>query len=119
MNKPIKTTDKHGDTFYKLNGVLHRTDGPAVEWANGRKEWYTNGKRHRTDGPAVEWADGTKAWWVNGERHRTDGPAVELADGSKEWFINYKEITTENYQSFVNDYPDLINRFLTYEALNK
>ena len=36
-----------------LNGELHRTDGPAVEYANGNKYWYLNGKFHRTDGPAL------------------------------------------------------------------
>ena len=28
----------------QLNGKLHREDGPAVEWANGRKHWYLNGR---------------------------------------------------------------------------
>jgi hypothetical protein len=26
-----------------LNGKSHRTDGPAVEMANGRKDWFLNG----------------------------------------------------------------------------
>jgi len=34
----------------------------------GDKFWYLNGKYHRTDGPAVEFADGSKAWLLNGER---------------------------------------------------
>ena len=46
--------------------VLHRDGGPAVEYANGRKEWWQNGKRHRTDGPAVERFDGYCEWWFNG-----------------------------------------------------
>ncbi len=25
-------------------GVLHRVDGPAIEWASGSKEWWLNGK---------------------------------------------------------------------------
>ena len=33
----------NGDTFWYINGKLHREDGPAVEWANGSKEWYLNG----------------------------------------------------------------------------
>jgi hypothetical protein len=37
---------------------LHREDGPAVEWADGRREWWLHGERHREDGPALEWADG-------------------------------------------------------------
>ena len=31
------------------------------------EKWYKNGKYHREDGPAIEWADGSKEWWVNGE----------------------------------------------------
>ena len=26
-------------------GRVHREDGPAIEWANGNKEWYMNGKQ--------------------------------------------------------------------------
>ena len=26
-----------------------------------------NGKRHREDGPALEFADGTKEWYLNGK----------------------------------------------------
>ena len=25
-----------------MNDKLHREDGPAIEWANGDKEWYLN-----------------------------------------------------------------------------
>jgi hypothetical protein len=28
-----------------LNGQLHRTDGPAIEYADGDKSWYLNGQR--------------------------------------------------------------------------
>ena len=50
---------------YRLNGKLHREDGPAKEWADGDKEWWVDGKCHRLDGPAVEWANGTKEWYVD------------------------------------------------------
>ena len=33
----------------------------------GFKSWYFNGKRHRTDGPALEYSDGSKEWYINGE----------------------------------------------------
>jgi death-on-curing family protein len=79
-----------GYKAWYVDGKLHRTDGPAVEWADGRKEWYVDGKRHRTDGPAIELADGYKAWYVDGKLHRTDGPAIEYADGDKEWWVNGK-----------------------------
>lgn len=49
-------------------GYLHRTDGPAVEWEDGRTEWYLNDKLHREDGPAIEWPDGSKFWYFNGKQ---------------------------------------------------
>lgn len=79
------------------HGKRHRTDGPAVEWADGDKAWYLNGKLHRTDGPAVEGADGGKWWYLNGKRHRADGPAIERADGYKEWWVNGKELTEAEF----------------------
>jgi hypothetical protein len=55
-----------GTKYWYLNGILHRTDGPAIEDSDGSKYWYLNGERHRTDGPAVEWSNGSKEWWLNG-----------------------------------------------------
>jgi hypothetical protein len=38
-----------------LKDKLHRTDGPAIEYAlMDGKDYYFEGKRHRTDGPAIE-----------------------------------------------------------------
>jgi hypothetical protein len=47
-----------------------------------------NDKLHRTDGPAVEYDNGTKEWWINGERHRENGPAIEYSDGFKLFFLD-------------------------------
>lgn len=55
-------------TEYRLNGQLHREDGPAVEYSDGTKVWWVKGKLHREDGPAFEHPDGRKQWWVNHER---------------------------------------------------
>jgi len=44
INEPICEVDEYGTKFWHLNGNLHRTDGPAVEHANGEKCWYLNGK---------------------------------------------------------------------------
>ena len=65
-NRKEVTTDY---TKYYLDNKYHRLDGPAVEWANGSKEWYINGQRHRTDGPAIERADGYKFWYINGKEY--------------------------------------------------
>ena len=56
------------------------------------KRWRLNGKLHREDGPAVEWASGTKRWHLNGELHREDGPAIEYANGGNYWYFNGKLI---------------------------
>jgi hypothetical protein len=60
-----------GSKFYykdKAMTILHREDGPAVEWNDGSKYWRINGKTHREDGPAIEWSDGSKSWYLNGEK---------------------------------------------------
>jgi len=64
-----KVVDKNGNKQWYLNGILHREDGPAMEYADGTKYWYRNGKRHREDGPGIEYADGTKYWYLNGIRY--------------------------------------------------
>jgi len=70
--------------------ILHRKDGPAVERANGHKEWWLHGRPHREDGPAVEYADGHREWYLNGMRHRKDGPAIEYTSGYKYWYVDDK-----------------------------
>jgi hypothetical protein len=60
----------------------------------GRKTWHNQqGQLHRTDGPAVERADGTKAWCLSDQLHRTDGPAYEGANGHKEWWVDGQPLT--------------------------
>ena len=82
-------------------GLLHRSNGPAIEYSNGSKEWYINGKFHREDGPAIEHFNGTKVWWLNGNCHREDGPAVEYHNGSKEWFLNGECYLEQEWQQEV------------------
>jgi hypothetical protein len=39
-------------------------DGVEVqEHPDGTRMWFLNGRLHRTDGPAIERADGTVEWW--------------------------------------------------------
>jgi hypothetical protein len=70
---------------------------------NGNKEWRLNGLLHRIDGPAVEWENGSKEWWVKGERHRADGPAIferdEYCDEEfyeTEWWYHGKHLGYED-----------------------
>lgn len=85
IQAPTVTLNKNG-TFYKVGGKFHREHGPAIEHANGNKEWYKHGKLHREDGPAIEWHNGSKEWYINGKLHREDGPAREWSDGTKAWY---------------------------------
>ena len=39
-------TDDYGNKCWYLNGKCHRTDGPAVEYANDNKYWYINGAEY-------------------------------------------------------------------------
>ena len=64
--KSIKKVLVNRTEYCNTEGQWHRTNGPAIIWNNGDKQWYVNGKCHRINGPAVELANGTKAWWIDG-----------------------------------------------------
>ncbi len=74
--------------------VLHRLDGPAIEWDNNQKqeywyndqrqEWWYMGKRHREGGPALIFP-GREEWYFDGLYHREGGPAVIHEDGYRCW----------------------------------
>jgi hypothetical protein len=78
-------------TIWVIKGtrIIHRDDGPAVEFLNGEKRWYQHGVVHRDGGPAIEYANGDEAWYRNGKLHRKDGPARTFNIINKiEWHIN-------------------------------
>jgi len=82
MIKVFFETDERGTVYWFIEGTryLHRENGPAIEYADGHKEWYQNGKLHREDGPAVEWIDGYKEYWLNNEYY----PYIKT---DEEWII--------------------------------
>lgn len=75
-----------GDLAWSDGRHLHRTDGPALERADGTREWWVHGRLHRADGPAVITAAGDRVFYLHGRVHRADGPARVLANGDREWF---------------------------------
>lgn len=100
-----RTIDEDGAVrYYNENGLLHREDGPAVEYCRsghgGGNRWFYNGKKHRTDGPAVTHVDGTTEWWIDGVRHRLEGPAVEYSQGGGKWFYNGKRVDCSSQEEF-------------------
>src|ERR1700691_2444848 len=86
---------KDGRFKYFLNGKIHREDGPAAIHLNGIIEYCINGKLHREDGPAFTWPDVSLEYWLNGKLHREEGPAIIWDDGREEWFLNDNNITKE------------------------
>jgi hypothetical protein len=100
---------KDGTTSSKYDSSkeVHRTDGPAVEYADGTKAWYIDGKQHRIDGPAAEYSDGRKCWFTCGRLHRVDGPAVEYTDGDKSWYIDDERYTKKDFNKLIKEVKQL------------
>lgn len=101
----MATETKNNGRFYKddATGMVHREDGPAVEWGDGTKIWYVGGKRSRVGGgPAMEFADGTKVWMTNDEYHREDGPAIEWGTGQKEFYVGGKKMSKAAFEARTN-----------------
>ena len=82
---------------------LHRLDGPAMIYLNGRKEWWVNGKKHRINGPAIIYPSGIKKWYKEGKLHRLDGAAVVWFDEEEEYWINGKIIETLEVEFWINN----------------
>jgi hypothetical protein len=75
---------------YRINGKLHRLDGPSKVYKNGGKRWFQANQLHRVDGPAVIYGNGGKRWFQFGKLHRVDGPAVIYKNGGKRFYIHGK-----------------------------
>jgi len=95
----VCTINAIGDKVWRLDGQLHRDNGPAVEYVDGTRHWHQHGNLHRTDGPAIDCTTGSRQWFKHGARHRDDEghsasrgakhrPAVEHDNGSREWWVN-------------------------------
>lgn len=96
-----------GSKHWYRHGVAHRDEGPAVEKANGLRQWRHNGVLHRIDGPAVEKAGGFKSWYVDGKLHRENGPAVERPDGTCQWYFDGCEAEAESVRALVEERESL------------
>jgi hypothetical protein len=95
ISQPKHTIRADGTQEWRVDGLLHRLDGPARIWPDGHQEWWANGLLHRIAGPARIWPDGLQEWWVNGQLHRLTGPARIYADGRREWWVNGERITEQ------------------------
>lgn len=61
-----------------FTGNLHRKNGPAQIWKNGRLLWIRNGYLHREDGPAIEWGLGYNEWYLEGDLYFEDAYKEEI-----------------------------------------
>ena len=103
---------KDGITSSKYTGVeiLHREDGPAIEYASGYKAWYINGERHREDGPAIEWASGNKGWYLND---------LQIFTLTKEYLIKYMELNNLTVAYLLTDDDKMIRTSAAKYKWNK
>lgn len=102
---------------WRLNGPVHRVDGPAIDYGDTRKCWMIRSRYHREGAPAVECAftvisfsmrvgggitlcefdrktpqeHKTLIWYKYGDYHRPDGPAV-ISGGLNVWAEDGKYI---------------------------
>ena len=100
IKKYYVVVDNFGTTrWYKDTkcNILHRENGPAIEYADGDKFWLQDGLLHRTDGPAIERANGDIEWWQKDQAHRENGPAIEQSDGATVWFISGKQMSEAEF----------------------
>ena len=84
--------------LFMVNSNCHVHEDGTKSWCavfNGQKEF------HREDGPAIEWANGDKEYWFNGYAHRMDGPAIDYVDGTKCWYIHGEKLTEEEFNKRV------------------
>ena len=58
----------NGTTWWRLNGQLHRLNGPASTSVWGYYAYWVNNRRHRIDGPAIIIPNGTNQYWVDGKQ---------------------------------------------------
>jgi hypothetical protein len=101
-NNTIEIAAGTSEDKWKINGILHRIDGPArTILIFGRKylNWYDHGKLHRVDGPAricYRYDDNNddfyQGWHTHDKLHRLNGPAL-TSDTFMYWYIHGIEYT--------------------------
>jgi len=62
----VRSVKEDGIIEWRLNGQLHREDGPAYEWPDGYQAWYRFGKLHREDGPAIVNGNTDNGYYLEG-----------------------------------------------------
>lgn len=100
---------------------LHRRNGPAEVFENGRYGWFEHGKIHRVGGPAIKLMDGSEFYMEDNKFHRLDGPAfISKNDGIVRWYLWGNDVTDwiiqKNWKSIDTDERELIAK-LTWKGV--
>ncbi len=81
----------NGTKAWYRDDVLHREEGPAIEYADGSTAWFWDGKLHREKGPAIKYVNGSEMWYWDGKLHNENGPAIIDVPGRREkWYWDGK-----------------------------
>ena len=97
-----QTTYPNGTSEWcNSQGKRHRTNGPALHYANGAKFWFINGEYHNLNGHATQYHSGSEFWFINGKSHNINGPANLFSNGNKNWFINGTEYSESDYNKIL------------------
>jgi hypothetical protein len=75
----VKRRELPAAVEWRLGSLLHREDGPAIEWGDGDRSWYYYGKIHRLDGPSIETVTHFRHWHLYGERLAIEDLLLPLA----------------------------------------
>ena len=75
--KPLDVSGSSPDDHLQNQEKLMTTERSVK---NGITEWRVNGKLHREDGPAITYANGEKFWYVNGDLQKVDKPTGKCTE---------------------------------------
>jgi len=66
----FETDDLILSVYHRVNDQVHSWHGrPAIQWANGDREWFCRGQRHKSHGlPARIASDGYREFWIHGKQ---------------------------------------------------
>lgn len=89
--------------YYNITILLN--GGEMHDHRDGTKQYFNKyGKLHRENGPAFIFLNG-KQWWYNGKLHREDGPACEYITGFNVYYIYGKSYSEESYWQIIQLKP--------------
>jgi len=82
---------------------VQKITGEGYEFLGGykNKAFYLNGLLHRVDGPAIEWADGSQFWYLHGILLTKEAHKKMM---NKQWYLNGKEVTVEEAGNLINNF---------------